>query len=502
MEENLDKCEVIPTAGRDSHCDLSAFPAAVLRRADGCFKLLGAPVGGREHCEQFVLEKRVQKVTAMLEEVPSLEDAQVAHKLLSRCFGASRLMHNMRTSRPDWMSAGLEASERALRSTLQTCTGTAVSDDQWRQAALPLSKGGLGLRCGPSHAAAAYLASRSATRLLCCQIDPAFEWEGAKDGSAVAAAMGLYNEGVCQEHRLDDTSFSAEGNTLGQRDLSRKVDATTLDNLTAASSDAHKARLRAVSAPHAGAWLQAQPCSALGQRMAHCEFVAALRLWLGCAASSRDDWCPKCDQVMDALGLHAFSCMAGGDAVKLHNALRDFVHAFAHLAGLRAEKEESGLLPDDPRRRPGDVYFPTWPLGPPLALDFAVTSPLRQSEVQTAAKRQLSAATAYEGAKLADRDTCARCEQHGIRLVPVVAESFGGWGGMAQDLFRTLIHARAARSGETVSSVTTSLYTGLSIILMRANARALLARVPQEAGVHADRVSRAATLLQAGRSKE
>ena len=81
------------------------------------------------------------------------------------------------------------------------------------------------------------------------------------------------------------------------------------------------------------------------------------------------------------------------------------------------------------------------------------------------------------------------------------AESFGGWGGMAQELFRTLIHARAARSGETVSSVTTSLYTGLSIILMRANARALLARVPQEAGVHVDRLSRAATLLQAGCSE-
>ena len=164
-------------------------------------------------------------------------------------------------------------------------------------------------------------------------------------------------------------------------------------------------------------------------------------------------------------------------------------------------KKRVGSFPTTPADAPGMCTFPRGRLAP-LALDFAVTSPLRQSEVLTAAKRQLSAATAYEGAKLADRDTCARCEQHGIRLVPVVAESFGGWGGMAQDLFRTLIHARAARSGETVSSVTTSLYTGLSIILMRANARALLARVPQEAGVHADRVSRAATLLQAGRSEE
>ena len=119
--------------------------------------------------------------------------------------------------------------------------------------------------------------------------------------------------------------------------------------------------------------------------------------------------------------------------------------------------------------------------------------------MQGAAARQLSAATSYEGKKLADRDTGARCEQFGLRLVPMVVESFGGWGTMAQNVFRTLIHARAALSGESVSNVTTSFYSGLSITLMRANARALLARIPQEAGVHADLVGRAATLLQATR---
>ena len=102
--------------------------------------------------------------------------------------------------------------------------------------------------------------------------------------------------------------------------------------------------------------------------MSHPEFAAALRLWLGYNACTADGWCPKCDQVLDAMGRHCLTCMAGGDATRLHNALRDFVQAFALRAGVPAEKEESGLLPDDPRRRPGDLFFPQWPSGRPLAL--------------------------------------------------------------------------------------------------------------------------------------
>ena len=45
-------------------------------------------------------------------------------------------------------------------------------------------------------------------------------------------------------------------------------------------------------------------------------------------------------------------------------------------AGLACEREQPHLLPDDPRRRPGDLYLPAWPGGLPVALDFAVTCPL------------------------------------------------------------------------------------------------------------------------------
>ena len=211
--------------------------------------------------------------------------------------------------------------------------------------------------------------------------------------------------------------------------------------------------------------------------MEHAEFVAASQLWLGVDVLPCDDWCPRCDQIMDTRGAHAVECMAGGDAVTTHNCLRDHAYHASLSAGLRVEHEESDLLPDDPLRRPGDLYFPTWARGRKVAMDFAVTSPLQASMVTAAAHTVLAAAAAYEERKRVDRDTAARCNAQGIELIPMVVESFGGWGRAAQEAFRVLARARAARSGQSVSMATSQLYQGLSIKLMRANARALLARV-------------------------
>ncbi|CAK0886144.1 unnamed protein product [Prorocentrum cordatum] len=257
LELDLDKCEAIPAAGRNAECSLSEFPAVVQRKVDGCFKLLDTPVGCQEHCAEYVEVKRARKLTAMLDEVPLLEDAQVAHKLLSRCFGAARLVHSMRTTRPDWITRGLERSQQALRSTFQICTGTALNESQRQQASLPLSKGGLGFRFGNSHAAAAYLASRVAARHLCGQIGAAFSWGGDCDGGAQAAAVNLCNVGARQEHRITSEDLGADGAFPGQRALSMKMDERLLGQLIAAGPDARKARLLATSAPRASAWLRA-----------------------------------------------------------------------------------------------------------------------------------------------------------------------------------------------------------------------------------------------------
>jgi hypothetical protein len=104
---------------------------------------------------------------------------------------------------------------------------------------------------------------------------------------------------------------------------------------------------------------------------------------------------------------------------------------------------------------------------------------------QEAAKNCLAAAKAYENEKFNDRGTQEKCAREGITLVPVVAETFGGWGPVATNFFRRLLHLAAERQGQSVSSLSAQLYQGLAVRLQRANARAVLRRIADATSVTA-----------------
>ena len=146
-----------------------------------------------------------------------------------------------------------------------------------------------------------------------------------------------------------------------------------------------------------------------------------------------------------------------------------------------AEREQPILLPDDPRRRPSDVFIPVWPGGQGIAMDFAATSPFQLASVRGSSGRKLAAAVAYEDVKFSDCDTARRCRDHGVRLVPMVAESLGGWGPEAQKVLKTSACALNASSGASHGLVVAKLYEGLGVQLMRAPARSSLARVTRAA---------------------
>ena len=111
-----------------------------------------------------------------------------------------------------------------------------------------------------------------------------------------------------------------------------------------------------------------------------------------------------------------------------------------------------------------------------MALDFAVTSPLLRAGLHEAACTTLASAEAYAERKLLDRHTADKCAQQGIRLVPMVVESLGGWCADAQKTWNVLATSTAASTGLHVSLATTQLYGSLSIHLQRANAKAMLSR--------------------------
>ena len=96
----LEKCELIPTAGHASVCDLDNFPGTLSRHLDGNFDLLGAPVGSEVFCKSYL--KRLDTTRERLQELTGLEDTHAAYKILSSCLGSCKMMYAMRTTRSDW----------------------------------------------------------------------------------------------------------------------------------------------------------------------------------------------------------------------------------------------------------------------------------------------------------------------------------------------------------------------------------------------------------------
>ena len=203
----------------------------------------------------------------------------------------------------------LKSVDDAVMNSLESCLGLALPQSARLQASLPTRLGGLGLRSAERHAAAAFLTSRLATKELCCAMDPHFQWHARGAENALAAAAALCNDTLPQTERVSLEALM--GAPLGQKELSQRPDKALHDSLLSSSSEALRARLRAVSAPHAGAWLTALPSENLDQRMKHAEFVAAVKLWLGLPFLHTDCWRPKCDQVLDRLCAHATCCMSG-----------------------------------------------------------------------------------------------------------------------------------------------------------------------------------------------
>ena len=391
---NMAKCELIPLAGPLSTSDLSLFPAQMARVHSGRFKFLGAPVGDREFAASFVQDKRAAKADVLLPEIAGIDDAQVTHKLLSRCMGTS-----------------------------------------------------------------------------------AFSWDVAvASGGGNSEAIGLCNQLLPADSALDVNTLTVLCSS--QRALSRRVDEWTKAQLlpSGLANAAERARVQAAGAAHAGAWLTALPSRSLGQRMTHPEFVTAAKVRLGLELLTADTWCPLCDEILDTRGFPCHGLHVGGDAVRLHNELRDAVFVKCMAAGIQGHREQAELLPDDPRRRPGDIYIPQWPGGQGIAMDFAVTSPLQIALVQAAAERPLAAARAHEQRKFADRQTAQRCLATASdlsqwwRSPPVV-------GGLKlKKAFKAIARSLSSATGLPHGLAVAQMYESFSVKLMRAIARSTLAR--------------------------
>ena len=68
----------------------------------------------------------------------------------------------------------------------------------------------------------------------------------------------------------------------------------------------------------------------------------------------------------------------------------------------------------------------------------------------------------------------AKCKQLGWRCIPLVVETYGAWGAEAIDVFSTVASRLVVQTNPTKSRALATLYGRLSMILVRANAGAIL----------------------------
>ena len=112
-----------------------------------------------------------------------------------------------------------------------------------------------------------------------------------------------------------------------------------------------------------------------------------------------------------------------------------------------------------------------------MALDFAVTSGLRQSNLVPSLLDGGHAARSYEDFKNSHLDTKATCHAEGFGFTPMVVEAVGGgWGASAQKVFYELAKRKASLTGELKNNALKQLHQNLGIILHRENARSILRR--------------------------
>jgi hypothetical protein len=131
--------------------------------------------------------------------------------------------------------------------------------------------------------------------------------------------------------------------------------------------------------------------------------------------------------------------------------------------------------------RLGDVFIPYWN-GFATAFDVAVTSLLSQTAVRQAASSTGAALCLMESKK--QGKYVDLCHQRGIKFIPLVVETLGGWDDDAVSHLREIAKRSASRSDSSSSNVVRHLFQRLAILLQRANAGLIDCRGHRLADAH------------------
>ena len=458
--------------------------------------VLGVEADARDEAPAAMTEqfrRACQKVAAVHERFPDLEDAPAEFTLLRSCAGVCKVTHLLRSVGPDIRAEALAEFDDVIMAALGRALASEVPPLPRLQAGLPTSQAGLGLASAVELAAAAFVAARTEARPMACYLleglagvvgdSSAFleEYDGALED---ARRLLLSQAGDARRARIDALIAQAEGDATARFSAARSghvVPATTLaaeaeaslvqpagaedpetrdgsrlqgalslvlgearlealDEALRAAGDwpglRRVAQLRHPSTDHS--WIRCLH-AAHGPVLSAAEYVDSLALRLGMPLVPENTECSLCGEVMDRCGVHPQTC-AQGAATRGHYRVCHRVHLLAALGDPEAAPEPLGLIPSRPLLRPADI-FTSAAHGSLAALDVGVCSP-------EAAGAGLDCCAAMVRRKQqAYAPFFGELRQRGVRYQPMVWSSYGRAHVEAEDTLQGLARAAARRRG-------------------------------------------------------
>ena len=158
-----------------------------------CIEIAKTPIGTPEYATTSV-EKRMEKIRALMEELPEVPDKHAAFAIFKNSCSSSRMAYLTRTTPRDLIAGHLKEFDTLYKATFEAILAIVVTERQWMQAKLSSSKAGLGMRSLYEHADASYVASRSQTHDSCTAIVSSHKWEADDKTSPLNKAMRRLNE--------------------------------------------------------------------------------------------------------------------------------------------------------------------------------------------------------------------------------------------------------------------------------------------------------------------
>jgi hypothetical protein len=159
------------------------------------------------------------------------------------------------------------------------------------------------------------------------------------------------------------------------------VAAASVVLLATAPNQAAVARLAAVSAPHAGAFLHAIPMTAIGTRMSDHSLRIAVAIRIGTSVCAEHQCI--CSAMVDVNGIHGLSCYISKGCLARHNAVNEVIKRALLTAEIPSCLELAKLSKTDDIRPDGVSTMP-WSRGQCLTWDFTCPDTVAVSHLNKA----------------------------------------------------------------------------------------------------------------------